>query len=812
MKLTNSTIFPLANQYFAQKKWQPYAFQQETWQQILAGKSGLLNAPTGCGKTYAIWFGVLQAWQNSYNRNTQKGLHALWITPLRSLSKEIELATKRVSQDLQIEYNIGLRSGDTSTKERAAQKKQSPHGLITTPESVHMMLSQKDYPAFFKNLAFVIVDEWHELIGSKRGVQVELAISRLRGLNPNLIVWGISATIGNLHEAKEILLGPNDRNSCMVQANIEKKTIIETVLPDTLEAFPWAGHLGIRLLPKVIDIINQNQSTLIFTNTRSFAEIWYQNILNHSPELAGLIAMHHGSLGEEVRSWVETALHDGKLKAVVCTSSLDLGVDFQPVDTVVQIGSPKGVARMMQRAGRSGHRPGAVSKIYFVPTHSLEIVEGAAIRQAIEQKKIESRVPYVRSFDVLIQYLVTLAVSDGFDPKEIYKEVKNTHCFESINEQEWAWCLEFVTIGGKSLGAYDEFQKVEIIEGIYKVTNRRTAMRHRFGIGTIVSDTMIKVTLLNGKYLGTLEEYFVSKLKEGDKFFFAGMNLAFVRMVDLQALVRKTESKKGQIPSYAGGRMPLSSELSDMIRQNVDSHYQGNIVPEITFLKPLFNIQNDRSLLPHKNQLLIEKLTSKEGFHVFIYPFEGRLVHEGMAAILAFRLGQMLPITFSLAMNDYGFELLSDQEIPIEKLIAANGFNSQNLSLDIMHSVNGVEMTKRRFREIAQIGGLIFQGYPGKQMKTRHVQANSQLFYNVFDTYEKENLLLLQAYDEALHFQLEIGRMIHAFDRIKTQEIVIKTLAKPSPMCFPLLVDGLNRDKFSNEAMEDRIQKMIDGL
>ncbi len=832
MDATNEKFF-LAKRWFEKQEWQPHAFQKETWEHILNGKSGLLNAPTGCGKTYAIWFGIIQEWTNRYQvsgisgqvsgsfatTNLKSRLHCLWITPLRALSKEIELAAKRVNNDLDLPYKIALRSGDTSTKERADQKKNIPQALITTPESVHVLLSQKDYPNYFKNIQFVVVDEWHELMGSKRGVQTELAISRLRALNPDLVVWGISATIGNLEQAKEILLGENDANSVLVKANIVKKTKIETVFPDKLDEFPWAGHLGIKLLDKVVKIINKSNSTLIFTNTRSFAEIWYQNLLNAAPDLAGLIAMHHGSLGDEVRHWVEDALHDGRLKAVVCTSSLDLGVDFQPVDTVIQIGSPKGVARMMQRAGRSGHRPGAVSSIYFVPTHSLEIIEGSAIRQAIENQNIESREPYVRSFDVLLQYLVTLAVSEGFNAAQIFKEIKQTHCFNTITAQEWAWCLEFLHKGGASLGAYDEFQKVDIINGIYKVTNRRIALRHRFSIGTIVSDSMVKINLMTGKYLGTVEEYFVSRLNPGDTFFFAGMNLEFVKMVEMSAIVRRSNSKKGQVPSYQGGRMPLSSELSNLIRLKVDSFFSNkNTFPklsfdkEMSFLLPLFETQICRSHLPRKEELLIEKLQTKVGCHVFIYPFEGRLVHEGMAAILAYRIGQITQITFSLAMNDYGFELLSDQEIPIEKAIEKGVFSAKNLTEDVMHSVNGVEMARRRFRDIARIGGLVFQGYPGKALKTRHIQANSQLFFNVFENYEKENLLLLQAYDEALNFQLELGRMTLAFNRINTQKIIIKTIEKPSPFCFPILVDGLSRDKFSNEDREARIQKMIDGL
>nr|MDQ3046534.1 DEAD/DEAH box helicase [Bacteroidota bacterium] len=454
-----------AKQWFELQQWKPHAFQKETWRQIAAGHSGLLNAPTGYGKTFAIWFGVIQHFLDLNKKSL--GLHCLWITPLRALSKEIDKATNQVSSDLNLSYTIGLRTGDTSAKQRAQQKKKLPNGLITTPESVHIMLASKGYADTFKSLEFVIIDEWHELLGTKRGVQVELALSRLKALNPNLKVWGISATIGNMEEAKDILLGKNSSDSVMVKANVKKKILIETVLPDVLEKFPWAGHLGLKLVDKVLPIIYANRSTLIFTNTRFQAETWYRQLLVSDPDLAGQIALHHGSLGEETRKWVEEALHEGKLKAVVCTSSLDLGVDFRPVDTVIQIGSPKGVARFIQRAGRSGHQPGASSRIYFVPTHSLEIIEGSAMRYAVENKKMESRVPNIRSFDVLIQYLVTLAVSDGFLPDVIYKEIIQTHCFESVSEEEFNWCLQFITQGGKSLRAYDEFHKVVIEDGVY---------------------------------------------------------------------------------------------------------------------------------------------------------------------------------------------------------------------------------------------------------------------------------------------------------------------------------------------------------
>lgn len=796
-----------AKEWFKLKGWKAHAFQKETWAEIAAGRSGLLNAPTGMGKTFAIWFGVLQDFITQNETEYKEGLHCLWITPLRALSKEIEMATNQVSQDLNIPYRIGLRTGDTTAAERAKQKKKSPEALITTPESLHMMLAQKGYADNFKNLQFVIVDEWHELLGSKRGVQIELALSRLKTINPELKIWGISATIGNLDRAKEILLGERNESAAMVRADVKKKIDIETVFPDTLEKFPWAGHLGIKLAEKVLPIIEASTSTLLFTNTRSQAEIWFQYLLQIAPDLAGVIGLHHSSLDEETRKWVEEALHEGRLKVVVCTSSLDLGVDFRPVDTVIQVGSAKGVARFMQRAGRSGHHPGATSRIHFLPTNSLEIVEGAALRYAIAHKKIESRIPFIRSFDVLVQYLVTLAVSDGFEPEQVYNEIKTTHCFNSVSREEFNWCLNFITIGGQSLSAYDEFHKVVVEDGIYKVTSKAVALRHRLSMGTIVSYVMMRIKYIGGKSIGSVEEWFISRLKKGDVFVFAGRNLELVSVNGLEALVRNAK-KRGVVPSWMGGRLPMSAQLSETIRHELDEYTHDRIGnPEMKMLVPLFVEQSKRSHLPSANELLIEKFKTREGWHVFVYPFEGKFVHEGMANILANRMAQKKPFTFSISMNDYGFELLSDQDIPIEELLQENLFSPEHLSQDVLKSMNVTEMALRRFRDIAGIAGLTFSGYPGRQVKTKHLQASAMLFFRVFEDHERENLLLRQAYDEVFDFELEITRLREAFERISNQFIILKYPEKATPFAFPIMTERF-REKFSTEDVEAKIMKM----
>ncbi len=807
----------IADKWFKLKKWKSFAFQKATWKAMKDGKSGLLNSPTGSGKTYAIWFGVLEAFYKKQLSNKNKvkhtGLHCLWITPLRALSKEILLATQQVSKDLELDYTIALRTGDTTSAQRVKQRKNSPHALITTPESIQVLLASKEYDKFFAGLEFIVVDEWHELMGSKRGVQVELALSRLKALNPNLKIWAISATIGNMEEAREILLGDKSAEAITIKTELEKDIFIETIFPDIVEKYSWVGHLGIQLLPKIIPIIDASNTTLIFVNVRSQSEIWYQKILEAAPHLAGVMALHHGSLSDETRKWVEDNLHTGVLKVVVCTSSLDLGVDFHSVDTVIQIGSPKGIARFMQRAGRSGHHPGALSKIYFVPTNSLEIIEGSAIRYAIENNLLENRIPYVRSFDVLIQHMVTLAVSDGFFEEQLFKEVKSTYCFKSITQEEFYWCLNFITTGGNSLKVYDEYHKVVLGEdGKYHVTSRAIAMRHQLSIGTIVSDSMMHVKFLSGKRIGMVEENFISRLKPGDVFWFGGKNLELLIVKDMEALVRLSKGKAGVVPAWLGGRLPLSYQLSFSIRKQLDDYKNNNIeYEELKQLAPLLELQKKVSHLPGNDELLIEQFKTREGYHLFVYPFEGRFVHEGMAAILAYRIGLLEPFTFSIAMNDYGFELLSDKKIDVEMVLDNNLFSPDYLYNDALNSMNTTEMATRRFRDIATIAGLVFTGYPGQQKKTRQIQASSHLFFKVFEDYDKDNLLLRQAYDELLDFQLEISRMQNAFTRISSQKTIVTYPEKPTPFSFPILVDTL-REKFSNENIQSRIDKILNSL
>ena len=809
--------YKIIYEWFKCNKWKPFKFQRETWDNYLLGKSGLLNAPTGSGKTYALWIpAVLELYekQNFNPGTTPAGLHIIWITPLRALAKDLQKALSQFCTYLGLSWQVEIRTGDTTTSQRSKQLQNVPTCLITTPESLHILFSQKKSVAFFKNIEAIIVDEWHELLGTKRGIQTELAISRIKSLSKhNLKVWGISATIGNLDEAAQILNGQNSREKpVIIKAQIEKRTKIESIIPEELERFPWAGHLGLKLLPQILPIIEKSKTTLLFTNTRSQTERWYREIINKKPEYAGVMAMHHGSIDNNIRVWVEEALSAGKLKLVVCTSSLDLGVDFSPVETIIQVGGPKGVSRFMQRAGRSGHQPGGLSSIYFVPTHSLELIEGAALKMAEKNNIHENRSPIENSLDVLIQYLVTLSVGPGFEEKEAWREVKNTFAFRDLSVKEWVWVLEFITTGGKSLSNYSEYSRVNMHDKKYKVLSRSGITKHRLSIGTIVGDPVLNVRLKTGGYLGTIEESFISSLNVGNVFWFSGRPLEFIKLKDMTVYVAKSNRKGGKIPAWGGGRLPLSSKLADLIRYKLEQAKHG-IYEEIEMkkLKPTLELQHKWSEIPGSSTLLIEKTKSNNGYHIFIYPFEGRFVHEILSALIAFRIAKLKPISFSIAMNDYGFELLSDQPIPIEDALELDLFSMENLIADMEECINNAGLAKMKFRDIATISGLIFKGYPGKFVSNKHLQSSSSLLYEVFNQYDPKNLLLKQAKEEVITLQLDYQRLVTAMKRINTQKIVLKETERFTPFAFPIMADGL-RQKMTSEQISDQITRLQNQL
>jgi len=800
---TSNTSNPIPA-WFASRGWTVFDFQSEVWEAYARCESGLIHSATGSGKTIAAWGGPLA----SILGEKKPGLRLLWITPLRALAADTADSLNAPLAWMGADWRVQMRTGDTSSSERAKQKKEISPALITTPESLMLMLSQPGVRARFSSLEAVVVDEWHELMSTKRGTQTELALQHLRSFCPELRTWGVSATLGNIAESAETLVGIGNPYR-VVRGMSEKDLVIKSLLPDHIDRFPWAGHFGTQMTARVVGLIEEATSTIVFTNTRAMAEIWYQNILGLKPEWSGTVGLHHGSLNREVRDEVELGLKTGRLRAVVSTSSLDLGVDFSPVNRVIQVGSPKGVARLLQRAGRSGHQPGQRSQIFCVPTHALELVDMASAREAALAGQVESRHPIRNPLDVLAQHLISLAAGDGFRPDDVRKEISGTVAYQSISDEQWLWTLDFVSIGGSSLRAYPEFRRVVPGEdGIWRVTDTEIAQRHRLGIGTITSDAAINVSLQSGGMLGSVEESFVARLNKGDRFVFAGQPLEFVRVKDMTAIVVRAKSFQGLVPRWGGGRLPLSSELARAIRVNLDRAREGELnSEELRFVAPILELQAKWSALPRMDEVLVETFEDSEGHHLFFYPFEGRLVHEGLAALLAYRFSQLLPITFTIACNDYGFELLSLDSAPLDVAMKHKLFSPENLAHDIPASLNAVEMARRQFREIARVAGLVFSGYPGANKSAKQVQATSGLFFDVFSRYDPGNLLFQQSFREVLERQLEESRLAAALDRISSSTLLLTHPPRATPMSFPILVDRL-RDTVTSESLADRVGRI----
>ena len=829
---------PALKSWFDARGWKAFAFQTEVWSAIAHGHGGMLHATTGAGKTYAVWLGLLLRFAALRPAKAQKvhkaaislttaavkkrlsapPLTVLWITPMRALAADSLRALQEPLADLAPDWTLGMRTGDTSSAERARQNTRWPTTLLTTPESLSLMLSRTLARDELASVQAVVVDEWHELMGNKRGVQLQLALARLRQMNPQLMVWGMSATLGNLGQAMEALQGTPLPGAArlepqLVQGKTDKKLVIDTLIPENPGKYSWAGHLGRRMQQAVVDQIAVSGPTLVFTNTRSQAEIWYQLLLTAKPEWAGEIALHHGSLDREVREWVELNLKQGKLRAVVATSSLDLGVDFLPVERVLQIGSAKGVARLLQRAGRSGHAPGRASRITLVPTNTLELLEAAAARNAVKAGRIEKRVVPDKPLDVLVQHMVTLALGGGFTEQALFDEVRSAWSYRSLSRAEFDWALTFCERGGTSLTAYPDYHRIKPdADGIYRVPDAGIARRHRLNIGTIVGDTALQVSYLKGARIGTIEESFIARLRKGDCFVFAGRLLEFIRVQEMTAYVKKAEKNKGAIPSWNGGKMPLSTEMADAVLDLMQRAQAGDFSePELKAAQPMLQTQALLSALPTPQTLLVETFESREGHHLYIYPFAGRQVHLGLANLLAWRLARDRPNTFSISINDYGFELISAQAFELDAVLGKTVFSASHLLEDMLSSLNSSELSRRRFREIARVAGLIYTGYPGAFKSARQLQASSSLFFEVFKKYDSANRLLEQADREVLNQELEIDRLAESLEKMTRRELIWKTLKHPSPMSLPLMVERF-REKLSTEQLSARLDRIISDM
>ncbi len=847
--------------WFTQRGWQVQPFQRAVWEAWRDGKSGLVHAPTGSGKTLAVWGAALlhaasmrQAASHPPTSNLRSTrqvlsthqtaslrqpasthrpiappqtappsvtaakagtrrpeptknpkLRVLWITPLRALAADTLKNLRDPLDALGLEWTLGLRTGDSTAKDRRLARSGEFDALITTPESLALLLSYADTAPMLVGLEGVIVDEWHELMGSKRGTLLELGLARLRRLAPGLRVWGLSATLGNLEEARATLI-PGDKTALLVQGRSPRDVHIETALPDAGERFPWAGHLGLKQLPRVLERVLAARSTLMFTNTRAQAELWHQALSAVWPEDLATLSLHHGSLDRKLRGETEIAIRSGQLRCVIATSSLDLGVDFAAVDQVIQVGSPKGVARLLQRAGRAGHRPGESSRVFCVPTNALELIEFAAVRKALAEGRIEARRPLRMGLDVLAQHLVTRALGGGFECDEALAEARSTHAFEALDEVQWKALLDFVVRGGEALQHYPDYRRVHRDDdGVYRLTDRRIALRHRLSIGTIVSDGAMRVKFLRGGDLGSIEEQFLGRLKPRDRFLFAGRCLELVSLKDMTAYVRLAKQPNASVPRWMGGRMPLSTELSQGVQELIAGHDWSS--PEMRASSGLLGLQARVSALPERDELLVEEVVARGGQQLFLFPFAGRLVHEGLAALMSARWGRREKNSFGFAVNDYGIVIAPVNKAIIDEGLLRELLSPDDLIGDIESSLNLGELAKRQFRDVARVAGLLPPSLPGRAARSlRQLQASSGLLYDVLQRHDPGHLLLAQAARDVLEAQLDFTRLRSTLQQLATRRLLHERPPHVTPLGFPLWADTM-RGALSTEDWRTRVER-----
>lgn len=793
-----------AEQWFQENGRTALPFQRVTWEALESGRSGLLSAPTGYGKTAAVLGGLLK------HMDADLPPAVLWITPLRALSKDSARSIQDFFSVCAPHIRVGAQSGDTEASRKRANRTNPPHLLVTTPESASVMLSQRVMRQVLSEVRVVVVDEWHELLSTKRGTQTELVLAALRTMNPDLIVWGLSATLGDREHAAEVLAG-GDREFELVSPEVDKRFEIDLLLPEYSSGLPLFGHFGGSLVREVVEQIETEGSTLLFTNTRNQAERWYREIISLRPDWEDQTALHHGSIDADARLSVEEGLRNGQLACVVCTSSLDLGVDFSPVKQVIQVGSPKGIARLLQRAGRSGHQPGEVSRVIGVPTHALELLEFMAAEKGMKVGKIEPRRALEKPLDVLAQHVVTSVLSGKRSEEDLFREAKGCFAYRNLQPEEWSWVVSFLTQGGDALRAYPEYRKLKRQDGYLSVKDNRVAKRHRMSIGTITSDEMVEVGYARGGSLGMVEERFIAQLKPGDLFFFAGKLLSLVQFREAKAVVKKASGKEATVPRWVGGRMPLSSELAQTLQQIVESRDLPRGEPLRGKIQELYEVQERWSALPRPGELLFEQCRVRRECLCALYPFSGRLAHEGLGAVLAYRIQQQFGTAVDVTVNDYGVNLITTSPLEVDEGEWRRLLSPDGLSDDILASLNATELARRKFREIARVAGLVFSGYPGSQKSMKQVQVSSGLLFDVLKKYDEGNLLIAQSFREVLERELEYSRVEAALIEIQKRAFRFASPKRLTPFLFPLWAENIS-SRVKAETAQTRLEKIAHQL
>lgn len=833
--------------WFASRGWAPRAHQLALLEKARAGKSSLLIAPTGGGKTLA---GFLPTLVELYEQATRPkasmdkklvstgrgirregGLHTLYISPLKALAVDIARNLEAPVAEMKLPIRLETRTGDTPTSKRQRQRRDPPDILLTTPEQLALLLATADAPFLFGSLKRVILDELHSLVLSKRGDLLSLGLARLFTLAPGLTTVGLSATVAEPDDLCRFLVpqppeGEARADLVIAQAGAQP----DVTMLDTTEHLPWAGHSARHALGEMYELIKRHKTTLLFVNTRSQAEFTFQALWGINDDNLA-IALHHGSLDVAQRRKVEDAMAAGKLRAVVCTSSLDLGIDWGDVDLVVNIGAPKGSSRLLQRIGRANHRLDEPSKAVLVPSNRFEVLECTAAIDAVAENAQDTPPLRTGALDVLAQHVLGRAVGEPFLSDELYDEVRSAAPYAGLARSDFDAVVDFVATGGYALKAYERFAKIrQNKDGRWRITHPNVAQRYRMNIGTIVEADMLKVRLMRsrrggsvmiprgGRVLGQVEEYFIEGLTAGDTFVFAGEILKYEALVENEVYVSRSTATDPKVPAYEGGKFPLSTYLASRVRDILADPRQWRALP--AQVREWLEIQKWRSLLPPANDLLVETFPRAAKNYLVCYPFEGRLAHQTLGMLLTRRLERMGLKPLGFVANEYALAVwgLGDMGLRISRgddfarggLSLKELFAEDMLGDDLEAWLDESALMKRTFRTCAIIAGLIERRFPGEEKSRRQLTISTDLVYDVLRKHQADHILLRAARADAATGLLDIKRLSEMLSRVQGR-IVHKRLDHVSPLAVPVMLE-IGRETVYGEAADTLLAEAADEL
>ena len=793
--------------WLKKKGWSLYDHQIETLSLIKKGFDVILHAPTGGGKTIGGFMPSIDDFIN--NNYKSQEFHTLYISPLKALTTDVKRNLLNPINDLKINIKVETRTSDTSTYNKAKQIKKPPNFLMTTPESFALLMARTDVINLFKNLKFVIIDELHTFFDSKRGHLLSLNVARLRSIKPFQVI-GLSATLKNTNLAKKYL--SNNKNTKLVSTHSKVKP--EITILNSGNRIPWSGHSPRYALSEIYSEILKFKSSILFVNTRAQAEILFESLwaINNKNKK---IAIHHGSLEKELRKKVEKEIVEGHVECVVATSSLDLGLDWGNIDLVMQIGAPKGVARLVQRIGRANHTINTPSRAILVPTNCFEYVECIAAKECVEMNFLEDEIYSDGSLDVLAQHIVGVAISQKFKKEDLYKQIKEAWPYRNLNIEDFEKTLSFVENGGYSLQAYEEYSRLRRDGEYYEIRDKSLVTKYKMNIGTIVEAEMLRLRVGN-RYLGNIEEWFISGLSAGDTFIFGGKRLMFEKVIGNIAYAKITALEHQKIPSFKGGNLPLSTHLSKTVRKIFSKRLEAVDLPDS--LKKWSELQTKFSSFPKENEFLVETFKRKNGkqekYYMAVHPFEGRNTHQTLGFLILRRIKKLGVQPFGFVANDYSILFSFSKEIEDIDFL----FSQDILIEDLYEWLEETPLIKRLFREIAIISGLIYKNLPGNQKTGKQVTFNTDLIYEVLRKHEPHHILLKITTENAKKDLVDLDRLSTFLFRIKNK-IKINKLNRASALAFSLLFeyhketpDKNELDNFYLEKLENELLEEVNAL